>query len=267
IKYTYESISNNINEIKIEIINDYSFNKSIVDNLLNNCFLEINKLPNEILKFKRNNKIDYFSFDFQSHKIKDDSTYYPFVKTGLAYNIDIVDHFSDTILSDINLKKEFLNHIKLFSNEIYDFSISTTEIPKMNTLMVLFENGGSLPLFMMGDGTIRLVRLILEILKSKNSRLMIDEIDNGIHFSRMKEVWRVILKVAKQNNTQLFLTTHDAECLKMFKEVLEEEDMVDLQNDVACFTLFRNKEKMVDSVQYNFKEFEHAIDYSLNIRG
>ncbi len=83
----------------------------------------------------------------------------------------------------------------------------------------------------------------------------------------MKDVWRVIILVAKKNNTQLFLTTHDAECLKMFKEVLEEEEMIDFQKDVASYTLVRDVENKVVPIRYTFEQFEHSIDYSLNIRG
>ena len=108
LKYTFETVSKIINEAKIEIINDYSTNKQIINNLLNNCFLEVKNLPNEILKFQYNGNVEYYSLDFESHKIKEDTVYYPFVKTGLAYNVDIVDHFSKTVNSDVNLKREFL---------------------------------------------------------------------------------------------------------------------------------------------------------------
>lgn len=266
INYLFKLYGKEIQEINIKLVENYTIQQEEVDNLTSNTLVELNQLPRNIVQFRTFGESKNFTMDFTLHRNKDLVKYFPFVKTGLIYSNDIVDFYSRTVSNNIILKKEFIENLHIISDEIYDLTIDTTTIPDNPILVVLFNNGQSIPLFMMGDGTIRLVRLILEIILCKGQRLMIDEIDNGMHFSRMKEVWRVLLKVANKNNTQLFITTHDAECLKTFKEVLETEELSHLQNDVASYTLKKN-ENETKAVQFNFKEFENAIDYSLNLRG
>ena len=51
---------------------------------------------------------------------------------------------------------------------------------------------------------------------------MIDEIANGIHYSRLKDFWLNIMKICKELNVQLFATTHSKECEIAFAEALKE---------------------------------------------
>jgi AAA15 family ATPase/GTPase len=98
-------------------------------------------------------------------------------------------------------------------------------------------------------------------------RLMIDEIDTGIHYSRFREFWKVILKSAHQNHVQLFMTTHNEECIKYFKEVLEDE-VPDLQKEARSIVLVEKPTtKQVTSITYSFEEFEHALNVGNEIRG
>lgn len=270
IRFSYKFIETEIRTIELEEIESSLLNQKQIAGFLNDNLISIQNIPKKIVKIENVKSIDqpFYTFDFQSHRLKDDANYIPFIKSGIVYQNDLVYFYSRTINSNPKLKKDFLENLSYISDDIYDITIDTTTVPNNQILMVIFKADiNPIPLFMMGDGIIRLVRLILEIIVCRNTRLMIDEVDNGIHFSRMKHVWGVLLKVAKKNNTQLFITTHDAECLQSFKNLLEEEEFSDFQKDVTSFTLFRNKENEIDSVNYTFSEFEHAIDYSLNIRG
>lgn len=76
-----------------------------------------------------------------------------------------------------------------------------------------------------GDGVQKSLRYIIELLyaKSKNyNYFCIDEIDTGIHFSNMKELWRNILTICEELKIQLFATTHSQECIEAYAQALEE---------------------------------------------
>ena len=72
------------------------------------------------------------------------------------------------------------------------------------------------PLKTMGDGMNRLFGIGIALACSKDGILLIDEIENGIHWTALPEVWKFILKVAKRLNVQVFATTHSNDCLKAF---------------------------------------------------
>lgn len=233
---------------------------------LNATNLSPNDIPDKVVQFTIENKNSHFPLDFASYRVKKNNDYNPFITAGIKYQSDLVDFFSKYVNINIQLKKEVISNMHFMSDDIEDVIIDTTTIPENPILMVIFRDGQYLPLYMLGDGIIRLFRLILEIVICQNKRLLIDEIDNGLHFSKMKKVWEVVIKVAAKYNTQLFVTTHDAECLRAFKEVLESEELSHLQEKVASYTLFRNKENKVDAVKYDFRGFEHSIDNDLEVR-
>ncbi len=268
VKYNYRLKDDTaIENAELSIINSNNLTQEHIQQLIKNTLLDISKLPKSVVSIKLNEKEEFYTSDFNLHRVKDEVRYMPFIKSGLTYQYDLVDFYSKNITDNKRLKEEFIKNLNIISDNIYDLAIDTTTIPETPVLKALFtDSEKSLPLFMMGDGTIRLVRIILEIIMSKNSRLMIDEVDNGVHFSRIKEVWRTLIKVANKNNTQLFITTHNTECLKCFKEVLEENDFTHLQNDVRSYTLKKLPDNSIKAYKYNFEEFEHAINQEVELR-
>ena len=95
---------------------------------------------------------------------------------------------------------------------------------------------------------------------------MIDEIDAGVHISRFKNFWRTILKAAATHNVQLFATTHNWECLEVFKEVLEEPEMLQYQERARCFKLAEMPDGSVKSYPYEFDDFQYAMEARLDPR-
>lgn len=265
IEYTEKNI-NKKNQLKLQIVNSNELSQEAINDLLKNTFVDLNQLPEKVIYWSSNDVKHYYTIDPTQHRIKPSQFYFPYIASGLTYQKDLVRFYSETLNADLEEKKIFVEHLQIFDTEIKDIIIDTTSYSEP-ILRILFGKNQSIPLFMMGDGIIRLFRILLEILYCSSGRLMIDEIDNGIHFSKLKEIWKIILIYSITNNTQLFISTHDSECLRAFKEVLEENSLNDFHKEVICYTLFIDKNQDISSVRYNFEEFEHAIEYSLNIRG
>lgn len=71
-----------------------------------------------------------------------------------------------------------------------------------------------LPMAVMGDGLNDLVSILLAISCAPGGVVLVDEIENGLHYSIMMTVWQVIAEAARRNNTQIFATTHSWECIE-----------------------------------------------------
>ena len=191
---------------------------------------------------------------------------FPFIPFYRGHDDDLAQFYSQLQSSKL-LKKYFLTALSILLPDIEDIELSSP-YPGISPHLIVFQKNidASIPLALFGDGLLKLFRLLVEIVLNKGHRLMIDEIDTGIHFSHFKEFWKVILQTAKDNDVQLFMTTHNEECIKYFKEVLD-EDLPDLQNDVRNITLVENtKTKIVTAHTYNFEQFEHAINVGNEIR-
>lgn len=69
-----------------------------------------------------------------------------------------------------------------------------------------------IPLRSLGDGIWRMLGLALALVNARNGVLLVDEIDTGLHFSTMADMWRLIWKTAQRLNVQIFATTHNSDC-------------------------------------------------------
>lgn len=71
-----------------------------------------------------------------------------------------------------------------------------------------------LPLGSNGEGMRRLLALALSLVKTQNGILLIDEIDTGLHYSVMGDMWRLVAQTAQRYNIQVFATTHSFDCVR-----------------------------------------------------
>lgn len=72
------------------------------------------------------------------------------------------------------------------------------------------------PLKSLGDGAIRLFGVTLALMCSKGGFLLIDQAENGLHHSRQREFWRMVLQAAEEHDVQVFATTQGWDCVAGF---------------------------------------------------
>ena len=56
---------------------------------------------------------------------------------------------------------------------------------------------------------------------------LIDEIENGIHYSVLPELWRFLIKVAKLRDLHIFCATHSWDCVEAFQYAASNEQDTD----------------------------------------
>ncbi|MBA8035649.1 AAA family ATPase [Citrobacter freundii] len=82
------------------------------------------------------------------------------------------------------------------------------------------------PILSMGDGIGRILQLILNMYAARDGIYLIDEFDNGLHYSIQKSLWKMIFNLSKVLNVQVFATTHSWDCVQSFSEVsIENKDL------------------------------------------
>jgi len=79
----------------------------------------------------------------------------------------------------------------------------------------------AVPLSSLGEGTSRAVWIGSALANSGNGVLLIDEIENGLHYSVQSELWRMIFETAQELDVQVFATTHSFDCIQAFQQVAE----------------------------------------------
>lgn len=75
------------------------------------------------------------------------------------------------------------------------------------------------PLNSLGDGMVRVLQLTLKMFPARGGFYLIDEFENGLHFSVQEKVWRLLFTLAAELDIQLFATTHSWDCIESFARV------------------------------------------------
>ena len=121
--------------------------------------------------------------------------------------------------------------------------------------------GRLVPLPIMGEGMARLTSLILHISNAENGVVLVDEVENGLHYSVMGKVWTAIGEAARQFNTQVFATTHSRECIIAAHESF-------LKSGIYDFRLHRldRVENTIETKTYDQEALSAAIEIGLEVR-
>jgi len=100
--------------------------------------------------------------------------------------------------------------LRLFDKKIT--SIAMSSINGVNQIVIGHKDYDSkIPLSTYGVGMRRALSIIMCIMDAKDGIVLVDEIENGIHYSIVPKFWEVIFSLTKQYNCQLFATTHSRE--------------------------------------------------------
>lgn len=146
-----------------------------------------------------------------------------------------------------------------FDNRIYTIDI-------LNNDVYIGFNGLNelLPLGMSGDGLRRFLNIIACSANPLTEIILIDEIDNGLHYSAYKKLWEAIFALAVSTNKQIFVTTHSKETLQKLNEMLEEH--LDYRSEMALYTLEQTKLKGHQAYRLPYDGLAEACKNNVEIR-
>ena len=117
------------------------------------------------------------------------------------------------------------------------------------------------PLCSLGNGTIRSFAAAVALAHSSDGFLVIDQVENGIHYSALRSFWSMMLEAAQKYNVQVLATTHSFDCVRAFART-------SIENEEAEGALVRldKKDGQVRTVEYSEKELEIAADQDIEVR-
>ena len=119
----------------------------------------------------------------------------------------------------------------------------------------LHEHDYPISLRSLGDGMNRLFGIALALVNTRDGMLLIDEIENGLHYSVQSDVWRLIFEMAHRLNVQVFATTHSWECIEAFQQAAHDH----AQEEGMLISLRRKDEEPEEIVVVLFDERRLSI--------
>ena len=158
-----------------------------------------------------------------------------------------------------NRKDAILALLKLFDSHITGIEILTDDI------YVGFEGKTQmLSLSMMGDGLRRYLNIVAAAANPVIDILLIDEIDNGLHYSIYGKLWQSLFALAHATDKQIYVTTHSKETLFYLNDMLQEAP--DYKSDMRLYTLERTIKKGMQAYMYTYEGLAEACGNDVELR-
>lgn len=121
---------------------------------------------------------------------------------------------------------------------------------------------GRVPLSQLGGGALAMLSLGCGLAYvADQGILFVDEIDTGLHYSRLADMWRMVIKTAAKLDAQVFATTHSLDCIRALAATVEREPEV--ADDVAVFRIDRTSQ---EAVRFAGKELPVVAEHEIEVR-
>ena len=187
------------------------------------------------------------------------------VGPGTLTNQELVSYWDSISLSDYAKTAIGSLNFMLRSIQIQD-SVIKVDAPEVGQggrrMMVrLKSQHHPIPLRSLGDGALRVFGVVLALTNSRGGFLVIDEVENGLHYSVQREFWRTVMRTAEASNVQVLATTHSSDCISGFAQAaLESSDV-----EGILYRLSRRNGHL-RAVEYPEDELKTAADQHIEVR-
>ncbi len=142
-------------------------------------------------------------------------------------------------------------------------SVSTIVLGDRPVLHADVGIGRKIPVMLLGDGTSRLLSILLALESTPGGIVLVDEIENGFHYSVVEEVWRAIGAAVARSGCQLVATTHSIECLHAATVALDQQAGAPL---LSYTRLEERRDRSLHAVQASVESLLGAVELNWEMR-
>ena len=137
-------------------------------------------------------------------------------------------------------------------------------IPGSNGLDIYVKIDGmrpALPISLIGEGLNRVFQLAVLTRSVRNGILLIDEIENGLHFRSLPQMFSSLYELADMFDVQVFAVTHSDECVQAAREAIGNTD----DRGLAYYRLGREKDG-VKAHHFDIDKLDRAHEFHMEVR-
>lgn len=156
--------------------------------------------------------------------------------------------------------------LSVIINVLKEIEPNLIDIRMEATRMVYADVGMNklIPLNLLGNGIKKILDILSAIFEKQNGILLIDEIENGLHYSSLSVLWKAIINRVLNSNLQLFITTHSYECIEAMTEIYKE---LNLKEDlISLFRIDKDSGGKHNAFQYEAETLLEGIEKKFELR-
>lgn len=181
-----------------------------------------------------------------------------YINSSKPNNKKLVELYSQ--IQTKGIQHKFLEYLQKL-----DDNIKWIEPQALNNEMVLRVNLNnpkiSLTTSELGEGVNRYIEILATML-SDNEYVFIDEIENGLHYSKLVDIAKVIIEIAESKNIQVFITTHDKDVIEAFAFACEDLEFKDL----CSIELYKDEDNNLNAVSRTAEQFVATVNAGMEVR-
>ena len=232
-----ENIVNESNYYEKDILSEYEPALKFIVNKDERVFA-IDRFINSRMPLLRRDK-----FELTKSKIN-------FISSTTTDERDIAILYGNLI--DINNEKFLNDSLRYFDENILALKQKATE---RDIVLKIQLKDREMPILLssLGEGINRYIAILCAIWASRDGYLFIDEIENGIHYTNYKKLWKIVFEASRLANCQIFVTTHSKECIEAFSDI-------NIHYEGSFFEIYRNEKNGDIGGRYRDNE---QLNYSL----
>jgi len=225
--FDYGKNYQNFEDIEIKTVHRSEHQIIIEKNLSGSSFVgyKIIGVNNQIYFLNKN----HFSSSFSSEHITDHKSHCFFISSKGITSKSLFKLWDAMELTP--LEDEIIKGINIIAANIQRISLKPIQDNDNGRIFMarIKERDTPVSLQSLGGGVDQLFGIILTLVNAKEGILLIDEVENGLHYSIQPDMWKLIFTLAKQLNVQVFATTHSWDCISAFQKAASEHRNVDSQ--------------------------------------
>ena len=157
--------------------------------------------------------------------------------------------------------REVVEALRVLEPEVDEIVYPTGSEPRRGIELGRRDSDRRLPIGSYGDGMRRLLALSLGLIERVDGCVLIDEIDTGLHWTVMEDMWRLVMETARRSNVQVFATTHSYDCIRGLGSLVRSRP--DLADDLAIHKMHRS---LSQSVCIPGTEIAVAVEQDIEVR-
>jgi predicted ATP-dependent endonuclease of OLD family len=263
-----------------DFINGRKSNSTSNEDKDSNTNLRFTKNVNDpiVFIFKEGNSV--FTRNFLGHgdmrtrdEFYDELQFHPNIK--LLYDKNTAIPKSDELAIAFS-KADRKGHSKMILETLRILDDRIEEIKPYPDTSILYlktrESKLPIPVNYFGDAIQSMLRYVIAFSDFEpndyGNILLIDEIENGLHYTAHEDFWKNIFKLSKELNVQIFATTHSLEMIQQFNKVAKEFELENPEDKGAYFEMVRDeKTNQIEAIKHSTNILEEELDMNLGIRG
>ena len=185
-----------------------------------------------------------------------------FISTDSLHGNDLIRHWDRIQLTaDEALVLQALRFIDHSIEHIRSYGAGSVHGPRGGFIVKRRGDAVPVPLGSLGDGAWRMLTLAVILTQCAGGMLFIDEIDTGLHYTVMADMWRLIHASAKQFNVQVFASTHSYDCVQSLSTICRSDD--EAAGEVSIQRIEANKSV---AIAFSEAEIQTAAERHIEIR-